>query len=622
MRLLITTIVLATLLLTRAYVVEAKDYDGDPGNYTSKLRQLKPGDTLRLKSGTYPNGLPIKGMHGKQGTHIIVTGPEQGAPALFTGKGGRDTIEIYGSSFITVRNLELDGKNLPVNGVNARKTGGMVHDITIENLIIRNHGPNQQIVGISTNQSPTWNWIIRNNVIDGAGTGMYLGNSDGRNPFVNGVIEHNLIMNTIGYNCQIKHQIERPADMPAEGTTIIRHNVFCKQKQPPGRSDGARPNLLVGHQMKSGTGSKDKILIYGNFFYENPTEALFQGESNIAIYNNLFVNTRGMALRVGRHNGSPRMIRVFNNTVVATGAGIRVGGGDQGYKQIVFGNAVFASGSIGGPQQFDNITGSYQDAAKYLAKPHAAPGQLDLFPLPGKLKGKAIDTTEMKPFVHWNVDFNGSKRSGSFRGAYAREGANPGWLPQLERKPAKSPYEIMAGDGPYTKLASLAAQIKTGKNLGRALKTVRGKLTSTNPEEAAEAKLMFESLGGEAQRRFDEAKALVEKDPFAAMTRFEKVASMFTGDDIGTNAKQEASKLKTNPKIRNETMAASWMKRIQGQAGRLRPYKGITDPKNEKFRKRNKNALAGIRANCKSLIARYPDTAAAKEAKALMAKYE
>jgi len=600
----------------------AKDYDGDPGSYTSVLRRLEPGDTLTLKSGTYDKGLRIEKMHGERGKPITIAGPEKGPPALFTGRGGRDTVEIYGSSFIVVKNLELDGKNLPVNGVNARAAGGMVHDITIENLIIKNHGPNQQIVGISTNQSPTWNWTIRNNVIDGAGTGMYLGNSDGRNPFVNGIIEHNFITNTIGYNCQIKHQIERPAGMPADGVTIIRHNVFCKEKQPPGRSDGARPNLLVGHQMKSGAGSKDKILIYGNFFYENGTEALFQGEGNIAIYNNLFVNTKGMAVRVGRHNGAPRMIRVFNNTVVATGAGIRVGGGEGGYKQMVFGNAVFASGSIGAPQQFDNITGSYADAAKHLTGPHAAPGKLDLFPLPGKLKGKPIDTTEMKQFVHWNVDFNGSKRTGAFRGAYAKEGQNPGWLPRLERKPVKSPYEIMAGDGPYQKLGTLAAQIKTGKNLGYALKTVRMKLQSGNPDEAAEAKMMFESLGGEAARRLEEAKAQKEKDPFAAMNAFEEVADMFSGDEIASEAKQEASKLKSHPKIRKETMAASWMTRLAGQESRLRPYDGSRDPKNEKFLKRNAASIRSIIAGCKSLIRTYPDTDAAKQAEALVKKYE
>ena len=79
------------------------------------------------------------------------------------------------------------------------------HHITLENLLIRGHGNNQQTVGIST-KCPAWNWVIRGNTIIGAGTGMYLGDSDGSAPFVAGVIERNLIVDTIGYNLQIKHQ--------------------------------------------------------------------------------------------------------------------------------------------------------------------------------------------------------------------------------------------------------------------------------------------------------------------------------------------------------------------------------------------------------------------------------
>ena len=43
--------------------------------------------------------------------------------------------------------------------------------------------------------------------------------------------EHNLIVDTLGYNLQIKHQLPRPAlpGMPSEkSVTIIRHNVFSK----------------------------------------------------------------------------------------------------------------------------------------------------------------------------------------------------------------------------------------------------------------------------------------------------------------------------------------------------------------------------------------------------------
>ena len=73
---------------------------------------------------------------------------------------------------------------------------------------------------------------------------------------------------------------------------VIRRNVFSKSSNSSTGSL-ARPNLLVGHSPLSGTGVDDRYEIYGNFFFQNPTEALFQGEGNVALYDNLFVNASG-----------------------------------------------------------------------------------------------------------------------------------------------------------------------------------------------------------------------------------------------------------------------------------------------------------------------------------------
>jgi len=136
-------------------------------------------------------------------------------------------------------------------------------------------------------------WIIRGNVISGAGTGIYLGDSDGHKPFIGGLIEYNIITNSIGYNLQIKHQKEQLAVQeewpPERKNTIIRHNVFSKA-QGGSEDTMARPNVLIGHLPPSGAGANNIYLIYSNLFFDNPNEALFQGEGNIAIYNNIFLN--------------------------------------------------------------------------------------------------------------------------------------------------------------------------------------------------------------------------------------------------------------------------------------------------------------------------------------------
>lgn len=411
----------------------------DPSNYLARVRALVPGDTLVLAPGTYDDpsdvpGLPLFNLNGTPTQPIVITGPESGTRPLLLGRSTHNTVRLSNASYVVVRNLEIDGRDLGGAGVAAQ---GTAHHVTLENLVIRGVGGDQQIVGISTVGSPTWNWAICGNTIIGAGTGMYLGNSDGTSPFVAGLIERNLVRDTIGYNIQIKHQIDRPAvaGMPTTPQrTTIRHNVFAKSGNSSTGSM-ARPNLLVGHFPTSGNGSEDHYEIYGNFFYQNPTEALFQGEGNIAFYANLLVNDSGDAVNIQPHHDVPKSIDVFGNTVLAKGSGIRITGGAAGYAQRSFGNAVFAASPLSGGEQRDNVTAGRASASNFLNAPDVPLGSFDAYPRVGTLRGSAIDVSPASGFGGFDRDFAGQARDWTLRGAYAGEGANPGWLPKLEIKP-------------------------------------------------------------------------------------------------------------------------------------------------------------------------------------------
>ena len=203
-----------------------------PDTYRRAIGLLRPGDTLSLSPGEYREGLPVRNLSGEPGRPITISGPRRGAPATFIAREGRNTVSIVDSRYLVIRNLVLEGRNLPVDAVKAEGHSRWAHDITLENLVIRGHGNNQQTVGIST-KCPAWNWIIRGNTILGAGTGMYLGDSDGSAPFVAVRIERNPIVDTVGYNLQVKHQRARHdiPGMPAgRSTTIIRYNVFAKPR--------------------------------------------------------------------------------------------------------------------------------------------------------------------------------------------------------------------------------------------------------------------------------------------------------------------------------------------------------------------------------------------------------
>jgi hypothetical protein len=441
---------IATLLLTSAVQAQTLDQtlsgcngaaplrtiQATPSTYLSQIAGLIPGDRLQLAAGTYTQGLNLRNKNGQPSQCIVIEGPASGSPALFTGSDSWNLVSLKDSSYIALLNLSLDGLGKAGDGIKAEAGAVSVHHILIDGLSLKNFNQNQQIVGINT-KCPAWNWVVRRTTITSTGTGMYFGGSSGEYEIASSLIEHNLVYGTLGYNVQFKHQLSRNTSIgvPSTATTIIRHNTFSKET---GSSSGVdvRPNLLVGHWPLSGAGSSDIYQIYGNLFYANPSESLFQGEGNVALHDNLFVTRSGTAVRFQAQNSVPRRIDVFNNTVVATNTGISITGADPAYPQRVVGNAVFASTPLSGGTQSNNVTGTYTAASTYLNNPMAALGSgLDLYPKSGQLQGTAIDYSAFSGLLDWDRDFNTLSRVTTYRGAYSGSGVNPGWTPALAIKP-------------------------------------------------------------------------------------------------------------------------------------------------------------------------------------------
>ena len=404
-----------------------------PNDYLSAVIHATPGAIIKLESGVYTEGLPVREINGTADQPIIIEAADPSSPPEFLASPGRNTVSIVNASYVTIRNLVLDGRGLPVDAVKAERQSKFAHHITVEGLRIVGYGFDQLTIGIST-KCPAWAWVIRRNVIVLAGTGMYLGNSDGKDPFIGGLIEYNLIIDPRGYGIQIKHQAVRSPDHgePVDPqVTIIRHNVVSKYGNG---SEGtlARPNLLVGHFPTSGAGKDDRYLIYGNFLYANHTEALFQGEGNVALYANVFVNPYGDAIHIQPHYDVPRNIWLFNNTVVAAGDGIVLLGNISDYLRLLQGNVVFAQRDSSRAYP-GNITGAHQDAGRYLVNPRAPPGKIDLRLKTGQRgNGRKIVTRETWPDA--DRDFQGGPMSDGDVGAYARSAA-VAWPPRISIKP-------------------------------------------------------------------------------------------------------------------------------------------------------------------------------------------
>lgn len=419
---------LFTILL--AAFARAETIQADANDYKSKLSLLKPGDTLLLAPGDYPLGLYLNNLNGNANAWITVKGPDTGAQPRFLGdpNRGRNTVEIDNSSYLAIENLTVDGQSITsIHGISAKGTN--THHIRIEGCTIVGHGGNQGTVGIST-KLPTWNWVIRRNRILGAGTGMYLGNSDGQQPFIAGLIENNLIDDPEGYCMQIKHQFSRPsvAGMPTTPqVTIVRHNVFVKSDRAS--RDGNRPNLLIGGLPESGAGSQDMYEIYGNFFFHNPRESLLQAEGRVSIHDNVFVDGSTNAIYLTNHNIGLRVAHVYNNTIYGGSRGVYFNVAATVAHSVV-GNLIFAESPIAGSYSnaSNNVTDVVAAAGAYVKSPSFVLGTMDFYPLPGKCQGSALDLSPYAGQVEYDKDFNGtSKGAFAFRGAYAGEGTNPGW---------------------------------------------------------------------------------------------------------------------------------------------------------------------------------------------------
>lgn len=328
----------------------AAQLQANPQTYRALLPKLQAGDELLLEPGVYRNGLPLHGVQGTAAEPIIIRGPVNGTPAVFVARPGANTVSLAHTAHVQIHNLHLDGNNLYVDAIKAEggKQCTNVHHITLQDLMITGHGANQGLVSIST-KCPAWNWIIRGNIIVGAGTGLYLGNSDGSAAFVGGLIEGNIVLDAVGYGMQIKHQVERAAGMPTEpAKTIIRHNLFAKASNSS-RDKDARPNLLVGHFPRQGPGSDDTYDITDNVLFCNPTEALLQAEGNVTARGNVVLNPAGPGIHIQPHNDVPKNIDVTRNFIATAGRGVALVKPSPLHKQTIADNKIIAPETTSAP---------------------------------------------------------------------------------------------------------------------------------------------------------------------------------------------------------------------------------------------------------------------------------
>lgn len=418
----------------------------NPDNYRKIITTLAAGDALVLDAGVYQRGLPLSGCNGTPEAWITIQGPTTGVAEIRQTQPA-NCVEIWQCSYLALKSLVIQGggpEGIPgLFGISAQ--GGAknaVHHILVEGCTISDWNTSQQSVGIST-KTPTWDWTIRGNIIRRCGTGLYLGNSNGQDPFVRGVIEGNLVHDPIGYCMEIKYQKSRPdiAGIPATPSrTRIRHNVFIKNDGPS--PDGNRPNVLVGGFPESGAGSADIYEIYANFFFHNPRESLLTASGRVTIHDNIFADcphAEAAAVTLRTHDLPLKQAHVYHNTIAASTRGIRVASAATESSAII-GNAVFAGQPLilhpSITRVSENLTGPAAQAADHLTAPVTELSVMDLHPKPGHCQGVPLDLSLFAGETAYNLDFAGAvKAKSTHRGAYAIPASSRDWPLQRGLKP-------------------------------------------------------------------------------------------------------------------------------------------------------------------------------------------
>ncbi len=106
-----------------------------------------PGTRIRIAAGTYPGGLHLSDLRGKEGKPVVLEAADSSAPPLF--RGGTTGIQLTDPVHVVLRGLAFEGQT--GNGVNVDDGGTPAtpaHHVVLEGLVVRDVGPDGNHDGI------------------------------------------------------------------------------------------------------------------------------------------------------------------------------------------------------------------------------------------------------------------------------------------------------------------------------------------------------------------------------------------------------------------------------------------------------------------------------------------
>lgn len=245
-----------------------------PAGDLSGLANLKPGQTLILKAGTYP--VQLKDIPSGLPGQPITIKAQSGDQVVFKPGAGTFVLSLNNKSYITLESLVFDGAG--TDNATAKLTDG-THHVRLVNCTIRNSPRSHGLLITHGNGTSDSNEIIDCTI------------SDNGNQWVGPV-------------------------SPPHGIYVSSSNNVIDGCRIYGHTQG-----WAIHHFSGGVNN----VIRNNTIRDNNEGVLSSGDGD-QIYNNLFLNHRGYALRVG--TGSPlNGALVAYNSFFDDGASISIGDG-------------------------------------------------------------------------------------------------------------------------------------------------------------------------------------------------------------------------------------------------------------------------------------------------------
>lgn len=177
---------------------------------------------------------------------------------------------------------------------------------------------------------------------------------------------------------------------------------------------------------------------------------------------------------------------------------------------------------------------------------------------------------------------------------------------------------------PTKGMAPLVDALGKGQSPFLVMPRIVGLLKSTDKETAEQAKQVVDNFTSDAQKKFEEADALKESDPYGAYTLLEKIPGAYKGTPVGTKAGELLAKLGKEKVVQAELKARPSLESVRkidtyltGVAEKAK----VQDLKDSAFLKGNASSIDLMKRTLTAMKKNYPDAKTTEQAAAIGEKY-